>query len=55
MISNPADPGRHICSAQTDRRQFVLQTTFPTKVLEDDSQTVEAAGLKNAVVVQRWA
>ncbi|KAH8086286.1 hypothetical protein HD553DRAFT_309282 [Filobasidium floriforme] len=44
-----------VSAAQTDRRQFVLQTTFPTKVLEDDSQTVEAAGLKNAVVVQRWA
>lgn len=43
-----------LCSARPETRAFVIQTTFPTKVLDDDSQTIEAAGLKNAVIVQRW-
>ncbi|KAF8509775.1 SEP-domain-containing protein [Hysterangium stoloniferum] len=32
---------------------YAIQTTFPNRVLEDDSQTIEQAGLKNSVVVQR--
>jgi len=32
---------------------YTIQTTFPNRVLEDDSQTIEQAGLKNSVVVQR--
>jgi UBX domain-containing protein 1 len=32
---------------------YVIQTPLPIKVLSDESQTIEAAGLKNAVVVQR--
>lgn len=32
---------------------YVIQTPLPVKVLSDESQTIEAAGLKNAVVVQR--
>jgi len=34
-------------------RAFILQTTFPPKELADPEQTIEGAGLKNAVVVQR--
>ncbi|KAI0739869.1 ubiquitin-related domain-containing protein [Daedaleopsis nitida] len=36
-------------------REYLMMTTFPNKTLEDDSQTIEAAGLANSVVVQRWA
>jgi len=32
---------------------YVIQTPLPVKILSDESQTIEAAGLKNAVVVQR--
>ncbi|PVF97461.1 SEP-domain-containing protein [Serendipita vermifera] len=35
-------------------RPYTVQTTLPVKVLDDESQTIEAAGLKNSVVVQRW-
>jgi len=41
-------------SARPDARSFVLQTTFPSKELKDDSETIEAAKLQNAVVVQRF-
>jgi UBX domain-containing protein 1 len=36
-------------------RPYVLMTTFPNKILSDLSQTVEAAGLKGAQVVQKPA
>ena len=32
---------------------YRLLTTFPQKQLEDDSATIEAAGLANAVVTQK--
>ena len=32
---------------------YVIQTPLPVKVFSDEGQTIEAAGLKNAVVVQR--
>ncbi|EJT99652.1 SEP-domain-containing protein [Dacryopinax primogenitus] len=35
-------------------RAYNIQTTFPTRVLEDESQTIKDAGLLNSVVVQRW-
>ncbi|KZT52336.1 SEP-domain-containing protein [Calocera cornea HHB12733] len=35
-------------------RAYNIQTTFPPKVLEDESQTIKDAGLLNSVVVQRW-
>jgi UBX domain-containing protein 1 len=35
-------------------RPYTIGTTFPNRVLEADEQTVEAAGLVNSVVVQRW-
>ncbi|KAG8817268.1 hypothetical protein FRB91_009479 [Serendipita sp. 411] len=38
----------------TSSRPYTIQTPLPVKVLNDDSQTIEAAGLKNSVVVQRW-
>lgn len=40
--------------SRADAREFLLQTTMPTNVLEDDSLTLEQAGLLNAVVVQRF-
>jgi UBX domain-containing protein 1 len=35
-------------------RPYTIGTTFPNRTLEDDSQTIEAAGLVNSVIVQRW-
>ncbi|ESK91829.1 p47 protein isoform c [Moniliophthora roreri MCA 2997] len=35
-------------------RPYTIATTFPNRVLDDNSATIEAAGLKNSVVVQRW-
>jgi UBX domain-containing protein 1 len=35
-------------------RDFVLQTIFPTRVLERGGKTVEEEGLNNATVVMRW-
>jgi UBX domain-containing protein 1 len=35
-------------------RPYTIQTTLPVKVFSDETQTIEAAGLKNSVVVQRW-
>lgn len=38
----------------TGGREFVLQTIFPTRVLEKGSRTVEEEGLKGGTVVMRW-
>ncbi|KAK7047585.1 protein phosphatase regulator [Paramarasmius palmivorus] len=35
-------------------RPYSICTTFPNRVLDDNSATIEAAGLKNSVVVQKW-
>lgn len=35
-------------------RPYTIGTTFPNRTLDDDTQTVEAAGLVNSVIVQRW-
>ncbi|KAG1053571.1 hypothetical protein G6F48_011067 [Rhizopus delemar] len=35
-------------------RQYILQTTFPVKQLEDNNQTIKEAGLLNSVIVQRY-
>lgn len=35
-------------------RPYTIGTTFPNRTLDDNTATVEAAGLKNSVVVQRW-
>ncbi|CAG8637820.1 6980_t:CDS:10 [Cetraspora pellucida] len=35
-------------------RNYVLQTTFPSKDLKDETQTLSEASLLNAVVVQRY-
>jgi UBX domain-containing protein 1 len=44
MAASPASNGR----------AFILQTTFPNKELSNQSETIGAAGLKNAVIVQRF-
>jgi len=35
-------------------RPYTVRTTFPNRTLDDDSLTIEAAGLRNSVIVQRW-
>ncbi|CAE6430706.1 unnamed protein product [Rhizoctonia solani] len=35
-------------------RPYTIGTTFPNRTLDDPTQTVEAAGIKGSVVVQRW-
>lgn len=32
---------------------FALMTTFPNKELKEDTETIEKAGILNAVIVQR--
>ncbi|WVQ81616.1 hypothetical protein IAT38_003740 [Cryptococcus sp. DSM 104549] len=44
----------YVAASRADPRPFVLQTTFPSRELSDPSETVEAAKLQNAVVVQRF-
>ncbi|KAJ1985282.1 protein phosphatase regulator [Dimargaris verticillata] len=39
---------------QDAARPFILQTSFPTKTLTDESQTVKDASLLNSVVVQKY-
>lgn len=48
-----ADLRALVAASRSDTRPFVLQTTFPSRELPD-GETVEQAGLKNAVVVQRF-
>lgn len=38
----------------TQGREFVLQTIFPTRVLEKSAKTIEQEGLKSGTVVMRW-
>jgi len=35
-------------------RPYTIGTTFPTRILDNDSKTIQAEGLVNSVVVQRW-
>ncbi|OAX37742.1 SEP-domain-containing protein [Rhizopogon vinicolor AM-OR11-026] len=35
-------------------RPYTIGTTFPNRTLEDNTQTIQAAGLVNSVIVQRW-
>jgi len=35
-------------------RPYTIGTTFPNRILDDDTQTIQAAGLVNSVIVQRW-
>ncbi|KAF5344773.1 hypothetical protein D9757_013427 [Collybiopsis confluens] len=35
-------------------RPYSIQTTFPNRTLDNNSATIEEAGLKNSVVVQKW-
>ncbi|KAH0580409.1 UBX domain-containing protein 1 [Termitomyces sp. J132] len=35
-------------------RPYTIGTTFPSRILDDLDITIEAAGLANSVVVQRW-
>ena len=44
----------NLSRAGESQRSYVLQTTFPNKELTDLSLTLEAAGLLNAVVVQKY-
>jgi len=35
-------------------RPYTIGTTFPNRILDDNSASIEGAGLVNSVVVQRW-
>ncbi|KAF8128331.1 hypothetical protein K438DRAFT_2140517 [Mycena galopus ATCC 62051] len=35
-------------------RYYTIGTTFPNRILEDNTATIKEAGLANSVVVQRW-
>ncbi|KDR72801.1 hypothetical protein GALMADRAFT_252068 [Galerina marginata CBS 339.88] len=35
-------------------RPYTIGTTFPNRTLDDDTATIQGAGLVNSVVVQRW-
>lgn len=35
-------------------RAYTVNMTFPNRVLDDEKQSIEKAGLANSVVVQRW-
>ncbi|KAF5367303.1 hypothetical protein D9757_010083 [Collybiopsis confluens] len=35
-------------------RPYSIQTTFPNRTLDNNGATIEEAGLKNSVVVQKW-
>ncbi|KIK65138.1 hypothetical protein GYMLUDRAFT_71027 [Collybiopsis luxurians FD-317 M1] len=35
-------------------RPYIIQTTFPNRTLDNNNATIEEAGLKNSVVVQKW-
>ncbi|KAL0094693.1 hypothetical protein F4703DRAFT_1820128 [Phycomyces blakesleeanus] len=48
------DIRQYIEASHPDQRPYVLQTTFPVKVLENSNQTIKDAGLLNSVVVQRY-
>lgn len=38
----------------TSTRNYVLNASFPPKPLSDESQTLQDAGLLNAVVIQKF-
>ena len=40
--------------SRPQQRDYVLMTNFPKKVLTDETQTVEEAGLLGAVVHQKY-
>jgi UBX domain-containing protein 1 len=44
----------NLTRAGESQRNYVLMTTFPNKELTDPTVTLQAAGLLNAVVVQRY-
>ncbi|WVR09197.1 hypothetical protein IAU60_006259 [Kwoniella sp. DSM 27419] len=48
------DLRNYVAAARPDSRPFLLQTTFPSRELSDEKETVQAAKLQNAVVVQRF-
>ena len=50
-ISCVSDLGIFVSSA----RPYMIGTTFRNRTLDDLDVTIEAAGLANSVVVQRWA
>ncbi|KIM51697.1 hypothetical protein SCLCIDRAFT_1224257 [Scleroderma citrinum Foug A] len=35
-------------------RPYTVGTTFPNRILDDDTKTIKDAGLVNSVIVQRW-
>lgn len=35
-------------------RSYTIGTTFPNRTLDDDTLTIDKAGLANSVIVMRW-
>lgn len=50
--STVADLRAFVAASRPGNVQFTLSTTFPKKILDDDSKTIKEAQLKGAVVVQ---
>lgn len=48
-----ADIRRFIMRNKPQNRAFDLMTTFPQKVITDESQTIQQLGLANSVIVQK--
>ena len=50
-----SDLRQYICISRPEYAviPFNLMTTFPNKVIEDETATIQASGLANASVVQR--
>ena len=40
--------------AENQGRPYTIGTTFPNRTLDDDTATIQGAGLVNSVIVQRW-
>lgn len=53
MHNTVGDIRNVVRNAKAGQGNFNLMTTFPNKVLSNDSESIEAAKLKNAVIVQR--
>jgi UBX domain-containing protein 1 len=55
LVSTMEDVYTFVASARPiGTREFVLQTIFPTRVLERSGKTIEEEGLKGGTVVMRW-
>jgi UBX domain-containing protein 1 len=45
---------RYSAAISSPTREFTLATAYPHRVLDDNSQTLQEAGLANSVVVHKF-